>query len=137
MAEVENPVISRIINADLVRQHFGYWPAFHDAEVTKATFESNSGFWPSVTFLLTASEMAKKVDETGYRGLTKRCDIELQFTGVQEIAFHDFSHQNVLLSLMLEEDGRNIKCTFGSSTGLDAIIVAEQVTVLSLTSTKR
>ncbi|WP_345222982.1 Imm50 family immunity protein [Hymenobacter koreensis] len=135
MAEVENHAISRILNGEIVRQHFGYWPKFHDAEITKVTFEANPGFWPSVTFVLTASEMTKEVDERGYYKQAKQCDVELQFTGVKEIDFDGFGHQNVIFELVLEEEGINIKGSFNPSVGLDAIIVAEKVSVLSLTPT--
>ncbi|TGE23453.1 Imm50 family immunity protein [Hymenobacter metallicola] len=137
MAATENPVISRIINHEVVREHFGYWPDFHDAEVTKVTFEANPGYWPSATFTIAAFETTAKVDAKGYYQLTKQCDIELQFSGIRKMEFEDFSHQNVIFDLEFEQQGSNIECRFDSSTGLEATILAEEVLVLGLTPTKQ
>ncbi|UOQ74161.1 Imm50 family immunity protein [Hymenobacter cellulosilyticus] len=137
MARVENPAVSRIIGHEIIRAHFGYWPTFHDAEITKAAFEANPGHWPSVRFTIAAFEMTAEVDAKGYYQQAKHCTIELLFEGVREIEFEGFSHQNVILSLEFEQNESQIHCTLDSSAGLDAFIVAQQVSVLSLTPTKR
>jgi hypothetical protein len=137
VSENPNPAIARIINAKIVLEHFGYWPRFHDAAVAKVTFESNSGYWPLVSFIISAFEMTKEVDETGHYKLTKQCDIEFNFIGVEEIEFDRFSHQNVLMSLDFEESGSFIKTTFDAAVGLDAVIFSEGVSIVSLTPTKR
>ncbi|TGE09324.1 Imm50 family immunity protein [Hymenobacter fodinae] len=134
MAKPENPALARIGNAELIRQHFGYWPSFHDAEITKVIFEANPGYWPSATFSLNIS--TKKTHTLADAGseTNTSCTLELLFTDIQELEFADFSHQNVLYDLVIEESASNIKCTFDSSAGLDAVIVAREVRVLSLTS---
>lgn len=137
MPEDGNPVITRITNAEIVLEHFGYWPRFHDAEIAKVTFESHSGHWPLVTFVISAFEMTKEIDEKGYFKLIKQCDIESHFAGVEEIEFDRFSHQNVLVSLDFEESGSFIKTTFDAFVGLDAVIFSEGVSVVSLTPIKR
>ena len=137
MSDNQNPAIAKIVNAAVVIEHFGYWPRFHDAEIAKVTFESNSGYWPLVSFVISAFEMTKEVDEKGYHKLIKQCDIELSFIGVEEIEFDRFSHQNVLMSLDFEESGSFIKTTFDAAVGLDAVIFSEGVSVVSLIHTKR
>ncbi|WP_170934840.1 hypothetical protein [Hymenobacter gelipurpurascens] len=52
MSEIEKPAISRIINAEIVLQHFGYWPDFHDAEILKVVFETHPTGRYSVTFTI-------------------------------------------------------------------------------------
>jgi len=71
MTDNKNSAISRIINSELIRQFFGYWPAFHDAEITKVTLEANPGYHASVTFVMDASQNAKEVDEKGYYNTCK------------------------------------------------------------------
>ena len=137
MSEIENPAISRIINNEIIRQHFGYWPDFHDAEITKVTFETHASGRYSVTFVVAAFEMTKEIDERGYYKLIKHCDIEFQFIGIQNLEFDGFDSQNVIFDFVFEESGSNIECRFDSSTGLEAAIIAEEAFVLSLTSTKR
>ena len=81
--------------------------------------------------------MTKEVDETGHYKLTKQCDIEFNFIGVEEIEFDRFSHQNVLMSLDFEESGSFIKTIFDAAVGLDAVIFSEGVSIASLAPTKR
>ncbi|SFQ64935.1 Imm50 family immunity protein [Hymenobacter arizonensis] len=135
MAESEASIISQIINSEEVIQHFGYWPDFHDAEITKATFETHPTGRYSVTFVIAAFEMTSEVDERGYYKLIKHCDVEFQFIGIEEIDFKFFSFQNVLFGLEFEAVGNNIKCLFDSSVGLEVAIVAEEICILRLTPT--
>ncbi len=58
---------------EIIRQHFGYWPSFHDAEITKVTCEANPGYQASVTFVIAAFEATTEVDEEGYYKQTKQC----------------------------------------------------------------
>lgn len=132
MPEQENPAISRITNHELVIQRFGYWPSFHDAEVLKVTFEANPGYRATVTFLLETHEFINELDSRGYYKQVNNCRIELNFTGIHEMHFEDFSHQNIIFGLELKEAGEFIECAFDSSVGLVASIVAEESIVLSL-----
>ncbi|MDJ0366612.1 Imm50 family immunity protein [Hymenobacter sp. H14-R3] len=113
-------------------QHFGYWPDFHDAEVMKVTFEALPTLRSAVTFTINAFEMTNKVTEKGYFKLTKRCQIEIQLTGIKKLNFNYFSFQNVLFELWLEKQGSDIKAVFSSSVGMEAAIVAEEALILSL-----
>ena len=132
MPEQENPAISRITNHEAVIQCFGYWPSFHDAEVLKVTFEANSGYGASVTFLLETHEFVNELDSRGYYKQVNNCRIELNFTGINEMHFEDFSHQNIIFGLEFKEAGECIECAFDSSVGLVASILAEEAIVLSL-----
>ncbi|GAA4351407.1 hypothetical protein GCM10023185_10030 [Hymenobacter saemangeumensis] len=137
MPENESPAISRIINHEIILQHFGYWPDFHDAEITKVIFETHPTGRYSIAFLIDAFEMTKEIDERGYYKLSKHCTVELQFIGIQSLNFEGFSFQNVIFDLVFEESGDSIECRLSSSNGLEAAIIAEEVFVLSLTPTKR
>ena len=132
-----NPAVAQISNAEAVYQHFGYWPDFHDAEIIKVTFESHPGYRATVTFTLAAFEMTSETDEKGFYKLVKHCKVEFLFTGIREMEFDYFGHQNVIFDLVFEEHNGAIQGTFNSSVGLDAVVVAEEVAVLNLTATKR
>ncbi|MBC6612881.1 hypothetical protein H8B15_18305 [Hymenobacter sp. BT507] len=128
----ENSVIHKIASSEVVIQHFGYWPTFHDTEIRKVVFEANPGFYPSVTFLLKAFATLNEKDERGYYRKVKQCEIELQFTGIKEIEFEGFGHQNVILSLEFGKQEGDLTCTLDASTGLAAYIVAQAAKVVSL-----
>jgi hypothetical protein len=132
MSDIINSAVAHIINADVIYRHFGYWPNFHDASIDKVTFESHPGYRATITFALTAFEMAREVDENDFYKLTKQCQIEFMFTGIKEMEFDFFNHQNVVFDLVFEEHEGAIQCVFNASVGLDAVVVAEEVAVLSL-----
>jgi hypothetical protein len=131
LVETENPAISRIVNAGVVLQHFGYWPSFHDAVISKVTFEVQSS--SSITFLITTCETTDEVEEQGYYKQAKHCDIELQFLCIQETVF-SLDHQPIIFILSFQERGHFMVCSIASSTE-SAVIVAEKIVVKSLTPT--
>jgi hypothetical protein len=129
----EYAVMSRVVNSEILFEHFGYWPDFHDAEVMKVTFEALPTWRAAVTFTINTFEMTSKVNEKGYFDLTKKCQIEVQLTGIKHLDFNYFSHQNVLFEFWFEEQGSDIKAVFSSSVGMEATVVAEEALILSLT----
>ncbi|MEJ7664948.1 MAG: Imm50 family immunity protein [Hymenobacter sp.] len=128
----EYSAMSRVINSEIIFQHFGYWPDFHDAEVMKVTFEALPTWRSAVTFIINAFEITSEVTEEGYLKLIKKCQIKLQLTGIKELNFDYFSFQNVLSELWFEEKESDIKAVFSSSVGMEATIVSEEALVLSL-----
>ena len=136
MAESENSVISLITNAELVIQQFGYWPAFHDAEVLKVTLEANPGYEATAIFTIATHEFINELNLRGYYKQANNCNIKLQFKGIVEMSFESFNHQNVIFDLSFEKNGENIRCEFGASVGLVATIEVEDVSVLRLIPTE-
>jgi hypothetical protein len=134
--EAYYPAMSRVINSEIIHHYFGYWPNFHDAEVVKATFETHTTGRYSLTFVIEAFEMLAEVDAQGFYKQAKQCLVEIQFSGVIEIDFKYFNFQNVLFEFWFEEQGSLIKGVFSSSTGMEAIVVAEEALVLSLNPIK-
>ncbi|MCI1186366.1 immunity 50 family protein [Hymenobacter sp. DH14] len=134
MSTTENNVINRIVNSELVVQHFGYWPSFHDATLERTNFEILS-FKSTITFLIETAEFTNELNEQGQYKQFKPCSIELQFQNVKD-TFLTFDHVPVLFRVDFEEIGEAIACYFSSSAGSHTIM-AEQVTVLNLTSTKQ
>ncbi|MCC3157401.1 hypothetical protein LJ737_09125 [Hymenobacter sp. 15J16-1T3B] len=133
---MEHPAINLISNSGLVLRHFGYWPSLHDAVTERVSFEVKPpAFRASAIFLIAACETTDEVDEDGSYNQVKHCNIELQFTGIQEMNFA-LDHQPVVFGMRFEGNEQNIKCIYSSSAGT-GIIVAEDTLVLSLTPTKR
>jgi hypothetical protein len=135
MAEIEDqdPVIRLIVNSELVLQHFGYWPSFHDAGISKVTFEVHPSSGAVVTLVIEACETTDEVTEQGHYKQIKHCEIELQFLGIQETVL-GFDHQPTIFGLDFEERGNLIECGLTSSADT-RILVAEKVSVLRLTPT--
>jgi hypothetical protein len=134
MAAIENSAVNRITNSELVVQHFGYWPIFHDAILERMSFEIHS-LQNRVTFLITTAEFTNELNKQGKYKEFRPCSIELQFDSVRDTSLV-FDHVPVLFEVAFEEAGDAIDCSFSSSAGSHTII-SEQITVLSLTPTMR
>jgi hypothetical protein len=134
MATTENLTISRIGNAETVILHFGYWPSFHDATLERISLSVCSSK-STVTFLIETAEFINELHEQGQYKQFRPCSIELQFKNVKD-TFLTFDHTPVLFEVEFEQADNAINCSFSSSAGSHSI-VAEQITVLSLTPTKQ
>jgi hypothetical protein len=134
MAAIENSAVNRIINSELVVQHFGYWLSFHDATFERMSFEIHSS-QNRITFLIATAEFINELNEQGNYKEFRPCSIELQFDSVRDTSLV-FDHVPVLFDVAFEEVGNAIDCSFSSSAG-SYTIVSEQITVLSLTPTVR
>ena len=130
---IDYPVMEQVVNSEIIWNHFGYWPDFHDAEVMKVLFETHEATGRySITFTVDAFETTNKVTAQGHYELIKQCLVEFQLTGIEKLEFNHFTFQNVLWELWFEQQGSFIKCCMPSSTGLEAEVVAEEAIVLSL-----
>lgn len=129
MEEQDNLIWSRIINSEVIHQHFGYWPISHSAEVVRVIFETHTTGRYSVTFVI--DPYKAYVTRSPHQEATD-CLIEIQFTGIQEMSFASFRAQNVIEELWFEEQGSLIKAHFDSQDEVQTEILAEEVIVLSL-----
>ncbi|WP_083326397.1 Imm50 family immunity protein [Hymenobacter coccineus] len=104
-----------IINRELVIQHLGHWPSFHDAEIVSLRFTRGvPGYWP-VIYL--------KIDVIGI-GL-----VELEFQEVRDYKLDGFNHQNVIFDISFNEENELINCEIDTSYGLGGSITAQSVAV--------
>lgn len=93
--EDPTPIIER---SELVTDHFGYWPSFHDAELERLVLSTGNPERESVHLeaALHAFEMTSEVDERGYYVLRKHCRVRFRFERVLEVAVEGFDNQNSL-----------------------------------------
>ena len=82
----ESQILQAIAGAEALRQWFGSWPSFHDAEVI------------SLSLARKGSSVLRI-----YPYYPDRCAIvDFIFEDVTDIELHDFSSQNVIMSLSIE-----------------------------------
>jgi hypothetical protein len=94
--------LSAIAGAQELYDWFGYWPAFHDAEIIGLHL-NRTGF-SSLT--VHTWQMTKELDEEGYCVQTKHVVVEFILDGASGLDLNGFNHQNVLRALRLERRGR-------------------------------
>src|SRR3712207_6464669 len=82
-----------IENSEAVVSVFGYWPAFHDANVLSLVVSETSA---SLALTLHVWEMTNDVDEQGYFILRKHHLVSLKFEAVSQLQIRDFAIPNIL-----------------------------------------
>jgi hypothetical protein len=125
-------VTDRIINSEVVIDHFGYWPTFHDATINRVIFHTLPTYKYSIAIFITAFEITNHVNQEGYYQLDKECAIEIEFSGIQEVVYEDFNFQNVAFEILFTQEQGLIRCEISPSTGLYAMIKAEEVAIMNL-----
>lgn len=120
---------------------FGYFPAFHDAEIIGLSLNRNATpelSYPTVSieFTLHGWEMTSEITPTGHYRLSKHHLVRFRFDGVDEVDLRDFNHQNALFELKISEidpPGARLKVEFSSSYGLEGGFTAFSGAVLDVT----
>ena len=125
-------------NAELLVNHFGKWPSFHDSEVLEAKFRRKGTSGPSLTLKIFVFETTKEVGPNRCLVRRKKSTVELRFDGIELLSFEDFGVQNVLWDLLLSktEPGakseNRILVELPTSYGLSGSLTCETCTAVGL-----
>jgi hypothetical protein len=95
-----------IIGREKLVSVFGYWPSFHDAEVIGLQLDrsgSELGHGPTLTLAIHVFEITREVTSSGCLALRHHVLVRFRFSGVVEMAFENFNHQNVLWELSIKD----------------------------------
>jgi hypothetical protein len=118
MAEVD----SLIQGSDKLKNIFGYWPTFHDAEVIEIHFwrgdvdtDNKKYVFPILTAKLHLWELTQEVDPSGLLRMRKHTLARLRFYDIDDFRMEGFNHQNAILGLRLTSRER----TEGPSPSFD------------------
>jgi len=121
-----------IENAQVIIDHFGYWPSFEDSEVIsiklERTLDKSSA---SVHLRLYSFEMSDEVLNDDYL-ISKHCFIDFEFAEVANTEFDGFNHQNSVVALEFGKQDENSFCHIVSAHGVDGYLEAKQIRVISL-----
>ncbi len=125
-------LVNSIEHADVILNHFGYWPSFHDAEVVSLHFDRNfrEGL-PRLWIQVYAFEMTDTV-KAGYYQLVKHCLINFEFEGVVESEVDGFNHQNAVYGIEFGIEGSLLTCTIDPAYGIKGFISARKIKVKNL-----
>lgn len=122
----------QIENANLIINHFGYWPSFHDSEIIsiayKRNFKENK---PSVEFQVYAFEMTNKLKGRYYK-LIKHCLIDFELIDIEKNTMDGFNHQNALSGIDFNQEDEWLTCELHAAYGVDASFRARQIRIKTL-----
>ena len=121
-----------IVNAQLVIDHFGYWPTFEDSEIIsiklERTLDKTSA---SILLRLYSFEMTDEVLSDDYEA-TKHCFIDFEFSEVTNTEFDGFNHQNSVVALEFGKQDDNQFCHIVSAHGVDGYLEAKKIRIVKL-----
>ncbi len=125
-------------NAEVLTAVFSEWPSFHDAEVLSMLLDREGSVGPTLDARIHVFRMTSEVDSRGFYVLTHHSLVTLRFVNIILLQLHWFSHQNVLSDLLLELAGaddaehRRFRAQFGSSCGVEAELLCDQIMVVAV-----
>jgi len=128
-----------ITGSDKLIAAFGYFPTFHDAEITRMFLsrgEPKNGN-PTLELTLHGWEMTSEVEDTGYLKLIKHHLVDFKFHCVDHVRLVGWNHQNVLFELIIKAidhpvDHALIEIDLSSSYGLEGSFRAVSGEVLDV-----
>ncbi len=104
---------------------FGYWPSFHDAEVTSIALNRGQSSRVSVH----AFEPTSNLDTEGQYEHQKHVVVTFVLDGIRQLALTDFNDQNVIFGLRLTSVEQEYKLKLEGCHGVDGLIRAESVRI--------
>ena len=114
-----------IHGASELRDWFGYWPSFHDAEIISLHLNRRG----SSSLRVHTWEMTKEVDEKGHYVLAKHVVVEFILETVSGLSLNGFNHQNVIFGLEVEKIDSGFRLTLDNCYGLAGSIEAERMSL--------
>ena len=121
-----------IENANIIIDHFGYWPTFHDSEVISIKLERTlDKEHSSVQLRLYSFEMTSELIN-GYYKLIKHCFIDFEFLELNKVELDGFNHQNAVLALEFGREEKNKFCNIINAYGVDGYVEANQIRIKNL-----
>jgi len=118
-----------IENSEIIENHFGYFPSFHDSEVISVRLDREE---PSIAIEIYVFESSEEIDNEGHYKYVKECIVDFIFNEVKEMKISDFNHQNVLYGIKFKQEADQIMTKFDSSFGMNGYIQSSKVSVKGL-----
>jgi hypothetical protein len=108
-----------------VKEWFGYWPSFHDAEIVSLTLNRDTDSRLRVHTFHTLNQ----TNERGHYRTTKHVVICFVLRDIESLELADFNHQNVISELELSKNEEGYSINLGCCYGLCGSIKAKSVTI--------
>ena len=126
-------VEDEIENAELLRNIFGGWPSFHDAEIVSMRLARGS----QAPFLEAAIHLFKTtsdIDAQGFYVLAKHTLATIRFSGITRCELEGFNHQNSIDGLGIQQvDGEGrLTVRMLANNGCDARFNCDSIAVVDV-----
>jgi hypothetical protein len=112
--------------ADAVVSWFGRWPSFHDAEILSVQLNRRGKSW----IKLHAWNLSDKTyEQDGKQAFVREKDavVTFEIDGIVDLELADFSNQNVLQRLVIEQREEVFRLTLAPCYGIGGYIEASRI----------
>jgi hypothetical protein len=124
--------VNEIINSEIVLNHFGYWPSFHDAEILELKFYLLVGERPTLDMKIYVFESTDRLDKEGRFIRDKKCILTFEFQEISNNKFSGFYSQNILGDLDIKEVDYKFRIWLNTDMGIEGKFDCELIIVKSL-----
>ena len=104
---------------DMLEQHFGCWPSFHDAELLEIHLARKGQ----------SHLVVRLAENPNYKN---RPDLKFILNNASDLELEDFSSQNILFDMHFEESEGRWKLLLSPSYGIGGYVVAADITIMAL-----
>ena len=138
-------IFKKIKHYNYLHNIYGYWPAFHDAEIVEFKGDRNAqgtedNYGAIFEMIIHVFEMTNKVDSRGYFILEKHNLVHFRFNNVYDWEFDGFSNQNAILGMDISISNNAhlkkdcLKFEFDPAAGLGGELKCVSAEIVSVTS---
>lgn len=127
-----------VLAGEVLTEHFGHWPSFHDAEVQSLHLDSGqrSDGRSTLKAEIHVFEPTGEVDDTGHFVIRNHALVTLLFVDLSHVDLNWFGNQNVLDGLTIEEGstsrGKRLRVEFPSNHNLEGEFECAEVQLVDL-----
>lgn len=118
--------MAQVIGAEKLREWFGRWPSFHDAEILRVELDRKTGG----RIVVHAWNMTAETDERGYFIRRDHALVGFRFEEVFDLELAGFSGQNVVGGIAVEAIDGGLRWKASPIYGLAGYVDAKSISVV-------
>ena len=117
--------LEAVEGAKNLRDWFGFWPSFHDAEVIELYLRRSS----HSSMRIHTWETTNEVDPQGHYLMAKHVVVEFLLKDISRLRLNDFNNQNVLNGLVLEKVEEGFRLILHDCYGFGGEVEAKEISI--------
>jgi immunity protein 50 of polymorphic toxin system len=122
----EAGAMQSVTGAESLREWFGYWPDFHDAEILRVELDRKTGG----RIVVHIWDTTREVDGRGFYVTRKHALVEFMLEEIFDLELVQFSEQNVVGGIAIEAIDGGLRWKASPIYGLAGYVDAKSISVV-------